>query len=278
MTSSLCHCAAPADASEVLRPLFRLSPGFELLLASGSPRRRQFLNEWGLPFRLALPNAEEPRPLQGEPPEAYTRRAATAKALAVGQTLRWQATHKAADGAPSASPQPVILAADTVVAIGGDILGKPDNPAHALSMLARLNGASHEEISAVCLLLPAQPAFTPAAQALADVPASISYTAASASGNANTAFNLQETLVGSFCMLTFSDVSRVFFHHWPMPVLQAYVDTGEPNDKAGAYAIQGQGAVLVERVEGSWSTVVGLPVTALAQVMMDRGLILPCRC
>ncbi|QCC85062.1 septum formation inhibitor Maf [Desulfovibrio desulfuricans] len=278
MTSSLCHCAPPAGASEILCPLFRLSPGFELLLASGSPRRRQFLNEWGLPFRLALPNAEEPRPLQGEPPEAYTRRAATAKALAVAQTLRQQAAHKAADGAPAASPQPVILAADTVVAIGGDILGKPDNPAHALSMLARLNGASHEVISAVCLLLPAQPALTPAAQALADVPASISYTEASASGNANTAFNLQETLVGSFCMLTFSDVSRVFFHHWPMPVLQAYVDTGEPTDKAGAYAIQGQGAVLVERVEGSWSTVVGLPVTALAQVMMDRGLMLPCRC
>ncbi|WP_374288448.1 Maf family protein [Desulfovibrio desulfuricans] len=278
MTSSLCHCATPAGASEVLRPLFRLAPGFELLLASGSPRRRQFLNEWGLPFRLALPDAEEPRPLHGESPEAYTRRAATAKALAVGQTLRWQATHKAADGAPSASPQPVILAADTVVAIGGDILGKPDNPAHALSMLARLNGASHEVISAVCLLLPAQPAFTPAAEALADVPATISpNTVASASNNSNTAFNLQESLVDSFCMLTFSDVSRVFFHHWPMQVLQAYVDTGEPNDKAGAYAIQGQGAVLVERIEGSWSTVVGLPVTALAQVMMDRGLMLSCR-
>ena len=277
MTSSLCHCAAQADANEVLRPLFRLAPGFELLLASGSPRRRQFLNEWGLPFRLALPDAEEPRPLQGESPEAYTRRAATAKALAVGQTLRWQAAHKAADGAP-AGPQPVILAADTVVAIGGDILGKPDNPAHALSMLARLNGASHEVISAVCLLLPAQPQFAPEGETPDDVPASISpYAAASASGDSNAAFNLQESLVDSFCMLTFSDVSRVFFHHWPMSVLQAYVDTGEPNDKAGAYAIQGQGAVLVERVEGSWSTVVGLPVTALAQVMMDRGLMLPYR-
>ena len=59
-------------------------------------------------------------------------------------------------------------------------------------------------------------------------------------------------------------------------MLQPYLDTGELHDKAGAYAIQGQGAVLVERVDGSWSTVVGLPVTQLAQVMLDRGLMLPC--
>lgn len=241
-----------------MRPLFRLSEGYELVLASGSPRRRQFLNEWGLPFRLALADAEEPRPTPGESPEAYTRRAATAKALAVGQNLppHPASATLAAAAVGGAAPQPVILAADTVVAIDGDILGKPDNPAHALSMLKRLSGAGHEVISAVCLLLPAQCGGT-------------------LSGSALPGLHIQETAEGCFRMLSFSDVSRVYFHHWPQPVLQAYVDTGEPNDKAGAYAIQGQGAMLVERMEGSWSTVVGLPVTPLAQVMISLGIMQP---
>ena len=184
--------------------------------------------------------------MQGESPEAYTRRAATAKALAVGQQL---------PQAASAASKPVILAADTVVAINGDILGKPENPAHALSMLDRLNGVGHEVISAVCLLLPLQCA-APVATALPGL-------------------HLQEAVSGPFRMLSFSDVSRVYFHHWPQTVLQAYVDTGEPDDKAGAYAIQGQGSVLVERMEGSWSTVVGLPVTPLAQVMISLGIMQP---
>ena len=255
MSYNIAPCPAAAYSSSFLRPLFRMASGLELLLASASPRRRQFLNEWGIPFRLALTSADEPRPEQGESPEAYTRRAATAKALASGHAVRQQ-------GAANHELQPVILAADTVVAVDGDILGKPENPAHALRMLERLNGRGHEVISAVCLLLPADAAFSPAQ--------------ASGPAGTNTAPNVDECCVDSFRMLSFSDTSRVFFHHWPQPLLQAYLDTGEPHDKAGAYAIQGQGAVLVERVDGSWSTVVGLPVTQLAQVMLDRGLMLPC--
>ena len=263
MPNSLPPCAASAHTPDQLRPLFRMASGLELLLASASPRRRQFLNEWGLPFRLALSNTEEPRPEQGESPEAYTRRAAIAKARAVGDGLARQPAAKDGQNTGSPSLRPVILAADTVVAVDGDILGKPDSPAHAMRMLERLNGRGHEVISAVCLLLPAEAACAPA-------PAS------SALPTANALHNMQQSLTDRYCILTFSDTSRVFFHHWPKPVLQAYLDTGEPHDKAGAYAIQGQGAVLVERVEGSWSTVVGLPVTQLAQVMLDRGLMLPC--
>ena len=240
-----------------MRPLFRLSAEYELVLASGSPRRRQFLNEWGLPFRLELAEAEEPRPAPDEAPEAYTRRAATAKALAVGQNLRQLSSLGAvAAHAAGFGPQSVILAADTVVAVDGDILGKPENPGHALSMLERLNGTSHEVISAVCLLLPTK-------------------CVAGSSASTLPGLHVQETVEDCFRILSFSDVSRVFFHHWPQPVLQAYVDTGEPDDKAGAYAIQGQGAVLVERVEGSWSTVVGLPVTPLAQIMINLGIMQP---
>lgn len=202
-------------------PLFALPDGWELVLASHSPRRRQFLEEWGLIYRIVTGRDEEPRPRAGEAPAAYARRAARAKALSAA----------AADG-QAAGPR-VLLAADTIVALGEDILGKPADRAQALEMLRRLAGRTHEVISAVCLLGPQD-----------------------------------EEIV-------FHDVSRVRFAPWPEAVLAAYAATGEPDDKAGAYAIQGQGAVLVEAVDGSWSTVVGLPVSRLAQEMLSRGWLTP---
>lgn len=202
-------------------PLFALPDGWELVLASHSPRRRQFLEEWGLVYRIVTGRDEEPRPRAGEAPAAYARRAARAKALSAA----------AADG-QAAGPR-VLLAADTIVALGEDILGKPADRAQALEMLRRLAGRTHEVISAVCLLGPQG-----------------------------------EEIV-------FHDVSRVRFAPWPEAVLAAYAATGEPDDKAGAYAIQGQGAVLVEAVDGSWSTVVGLPVSRLAQEMLSRGWLTP---
>lgn len=202
-------------------PLFALPGGWELVLASHSPRRRQFLEEWGLAYRIVTGRDEEPRPRAGEAPAAYARRAARAKALSAA----------AADG-QAAGPR-VLLAADTIVALGEDILGKPADRAQTLEMLRRLAGRTHEVISAVCLLGPQD-----------------------------------EEIV-------FHDVSRVRFAPWPEAVLAAYAATGEPDDKAGAYAIQGQGAVLVEAVDGSWSTVVGLPVSRLAQEMLSRGWLTP---
>ena len=229
-----------------LRPaLFSLAPGYRLVLASASPRRRQFLTEWGLSFDLASAAGAEPSPLPGEMPDAYTRRAALAKAHAAADLIN--------GGQPLQHDKNIILAADTVVAVDGDILGKPRDRQDALHMLTRLSGRGHEVISAVCLLLP------PAPQAR---------TGATLSTGSQSSDHETEELV-------FSDTSRVFFHPWPAPVLRAYVATDEPGDKAGAYAIQGQGAFLVDRVEGSWSTVVGLPVTQLAALLLDRGLMLP---
>lgn len=223
-------------------PLFRLAPGLRLILASASPRRRQFLMEWGLPFVLARPAGVEPRPEAGESPDLYTRRAAVHKALAVESVL-----------SPERRAQSLILAADTVVAVDGDILGKPRDDEHACAMLARLAGRAHAVISAVCLIPPARWSPSQSPGRSPDI-------AQGWSRGARTVF---------------SDTSRVFFHPWPEDVLRAYVRTGEPMGKAGAYAIQGQGAFLVSRVEGSWSTVVGLPVTPLARLLLDGGLIFP---
>ncbi|WP_165174844.1 Maf family protein [Desulfovibrio sp. ZJ369] len=239
-----------------MKALFALAPGIRLLLASSSPRRRQFLEEWGLPFVPARPDKAEPHPEPGEEPRQYAVRAAEAKALAVARQ--------------PACADALVLAADTVVALEGDILGKPRDQAHALRMLERLSGRSHEVISAVCLVLPQ--GRTPAPAADAERPK------AEAAPPGRLAADLaphMRTASGGRCRLSFSDTSRVFFHPWPGTVLRAYVRTHEPDDKAGAYAIQGQGAFLVERVEGSWSTVVGLPVTALARILLDQGLMLP---
>ena len=265
------------------QPLFSLTDGFRLVLASGSPRRRLFLSEWGLPFELARPDGAEPLPLPGEQPDAYTRRAAAAKAYAVVACLDRTGARTSA----STQGKAIILSADTVVAVDGDILGKPHDAAHALAMLQRLTGRGHEVISAVCLLLP------PSAGASENV---LGNTAGVATGIAtgiadgatpdttpgnvpDTTHNADSNALCQGCgaeELIFSDASRVYFHPWPESVLQAYVDTGEPHDKAGAYAIQGQGAFLVDRIEGSWSTVVGLPVTQLAHLLLHRGFMRPC--
>ena len=190
-----------------LQPLFLLRPGIRLVLASASPRRRQFMDEWGLPYTIVRPTGVEPRPEHGETPAAYALRAATAKARAVAASA-------------DAGADDLILAADTVVA-------------DALDMLRRLSGREHEVITGVCCLFPD----------------------GSSAG--------------------FADTSAVRFHAWPEDVLRAYVRSGEPADKAGAYAIQGQGAFLVESVHGSWSTVVGLPVSRLAALLLEGGWMRP---
>ena len=245
----------------VAQSLFTLADGVELVLASASPRRRQFLTDWGVPFRLASTSAEEPRPAPGESPDAYTRRAAVAKARAVANELGMDLTGTDTENSPCGVRR-VILAADTVVAMNGDILGKPEHPGHALHMLERLNGHGHEVISAVCLLLPDPATSSDKASQLA-LPAESPLP------------RIDESRSGACRQLVFSDTSRVFFHQWSRSVLEAYVRTGEPDDKAGAYAIQGQGAVLVDRMEGSWSTVVGLPVTPLARLLLHMGLMVP---
>lgn len=202
-------------------PLFRLKPGLRLILASASPRRRRFLEEWGLPFEICVPDVAEPRPLPGEDPAAYVQRAAAAKARA------------ALDLAGGPAPDLLLLAADTIVALGSRLLGKPDGDASALRMLRDLSGREHQVMSGVCLVTP--------------------------DGGEE----------------RFSESSTVRFHPWPDDILRAYVRTGEPLDKAGAYAIQGQGAFLAARVNGSWSNVVGLPVTLLAARLLERGWMTP---
>ena len=186
-----------------------------LVLASASPRRREFLRLLGLEFELVRPAGIEPQSLAGENPPDYAMRAAAAKAMAAAQ----------------ARPGAFALGADTVVALEGEIVGKPRDREDALDMLLRLAGKSHVVISACCCCLP-------------------DGTARHVTGEA-----------------------RVHFFPWPLDVLAAYAATDEVLDKAGAYAIQGRGAFLAQRVEGSASAVVGLPMAQLVALLLDVGAI-----
>jgi septum formation protein len=171
-----------------------------IVLASGSPRRRQLLEMLRIPFRIVPPDVDE-HVLAGEAPDVYVTRLSRAKAEAV---------------APRA-PGEVVLAADTTVVLDGAIFEKPASPAHAVEMLWRLQGRTHEVMTAVAVAQDGR---------------------------------LEQAL----------DVSRVTFRPADRDTLEAYVATGEPLDKAGAYAIQGLGAPLIERVEGDFFGVMGLPL------------------
>ncbi len=190
-----------------------------IVLASGSPRRRDFLTSIGLPFEVVRPEVDEtPRP--GEDPDGTVQRLAGAKAVA-GAALRPRS-------------RGLVLAADTEVVMDGRALGKPDDEADATAMLAELSGRVHDVITGFCLLDQA---------------------------DGRREIGLART--------------RVWFRELDSHEIEGYVATGEPLDKAGAYACQGIGAFLIARVEGSYTNVVGLPLGQVIETLRRMGGPLP---
>ena len=183
-----------------------------LILASASPRRRELLARLGLPFAVRVPAVDE-RPLPGEVPEALVRRLALAKARAVA----------------AQEPGALVLGADTLVVLEGEVFGKPAGREEALAMLGRLSGRTHEVLTAVAVAGPRG----------------------------------EEALVQR---------SRVTFRALCPGEAAWYWSTGEPADKAGAYAVQGSGAVFIRRLEGSPSGVMGLPLCETAVLLAAHGL------
>ncbi|MFP5213324.1 MAG: Maf family protein [Acidobacteriota bacterium] len=196
-------------------PLFKmLEP---LVLASGSPRRKEMLDAMGLSFEVITSGVDESGGV-GEAPEALVRRWAGEKAAAVAR-LR---------------PNCWVIGADTIVVLDGTIFGKPESPDEASSMLRQLAGRSHEVMSAVALA------------------------------------RLDRGFTRVECVRT-----EVRFKPLSEKEIRAYVHTGEPMDKAGAYGIQGLGAFLVEAVSGSYTNVVGLPLSETLEWLKDLGVIAP---
>ena len=190
------------------------------ILASQSPRRRQLLALLGYPFEIVVPDVDEDVHLEAGP-ATYVLRTAQQKAEAVAQKLP----------VPSAALRSIIIAADTTVDLGGDILAKPVDAADASAMLHRLSARTHRVHTGVAVRL----------------------------GDRTAA----DTITS---LVTFTPLSA--------EMIEWYVATGEPLDKAGGYAVQGAGGVLVQRVQGSVSNVIGLPLHTVVRLAADLGVVL----
>lgn len=182
-----------------------------IVLASGSPRRRELLERLGIPHVVDPPDIDE-RYEPGELPEFHAARLAREKALVIAERR----------------PHDLVLAADTVVVVDDQVLGKPVSPGDAERMLRALAGRAHRVVTAVAL----------------------------ARGDE----------VWERC-----DITRVWIRSLSQGDVQAYVATGEPLDKAGAYAAQGRGCVLVDRIEGDFFSVMGLPLRLVVELLETAG-------
>ena len=193
-----------------------MSPPFEtgfpsIVLASSSPRRSELLRNAGILFHVEQPQVPED-PAPGEAPLDFARRLAREKAEAVAK--------KVGDR--------IILAADTIVVAGNEMLNKPEDEGDALRMLAAISGRQHEVKTAVCVLKP-----------------------------------------GSSPDVRHA-TTRVFVNEITREEMEAYVRSGEPMDKAGAYAIQGIASRWIYRIEGDYSNVVGLPMALVVRMLREH--------
>jgi len=188
-----------------------------LVLASASPRRAEILRNIGWPFEAVASNADESRHA-GEDAPTYVERVARLKAEAVARS----------------SPGMIVVGADTVVVVDGEILGKPRDPEDARRMLRQLQGRRHEVLTGVVVF----------------------------DGKTT------EPKVGH-------QVTEVEVAGMSEAEIDWYVSSGEPMDKAGAYAIQGLGARFVAGIKGEHSNVVGLPVRLLYELTGSQDLIEP---
>lgn len=185
-----------------------------MILASQSPRRIELMREAGYDVTVIPADIDEAA-LPGEDPFALVERLACAKAAAVA----------AAHG----DPGEVVVAADTIVTLEGEILGKPRDAADARRMLRELSGRTHQVATGVCAMRAGGP----------DVRA-----------------------------VRFTDITDVTFYELTDEQVGAYVASGEPMDKAGAYGIQGRrGRMLVRGIRGDFYNVVGLPIARLARAL-----------
>ncbi len=209
-----------------------------LILASASPRRQELLRAAGIEFTVEA--AELPEiPHPGEPPRQFAERMAQEKAYTVAQRRQ--------------RPGEWVLAADTVVFVNGEILGKPadapDPATDAARMLRLLSGREHKVITGVCLLDSGQ---WPVGR-----------------GQQNPAVGRRPSAVDFVA----SETTRVWMTELSEDDIRAYIATGEPLDKAGAYAIQGRASRWIPRIEGCYFNVVGLPVPLVYRMLRDHRLI-----
>ena len=188
-----------------------------IILASNSPRRRELLAQIGIrDFQILSPDVDE----------------AVEPGLSPARMVEALSLRKAQAAAGRAGADDLIIAADTVVALDGRVLGKPQDQGEAFAMLSALSGREHRVYTGVTVL-----------------------------GGGQAATEHEETAVA--------------FRALSPEEIRDYIATGEPMDKAGAYGIQGVGALLVQGIRGDYCNVVGLPLFRLGRMLSGFGGKLP---
>lgn len=185
-----------------------------IVLASGSPRRRELMEMLDVKDLVIIPAKGEEKPPEGEGPGELVMALASAKAREVA------AARAAGD---------TVIGADTIVWVDGRVLGKPRSEQEAGQMLRLLSGNVHEVYTGVCLIKDGEES----------------------------------------CQF---DVTRVRFRPLSEREIAAYIKTGEPMDKAGAYGAQGKAALFVQSIEGDFFNVMGLPLCMLGEMLKQRGV------
>ena len=203
----------PSGAFRALRPI---------ILASSSPRRRELLAQIGMEFEVRVSGKEEI--YHSEMPEEIVKELALMKAENVAEEL---------GAADTQEKDLIVIGADTVVVLDGEILGKPKDEADAERMLKALQGRSHDVYTGAAFL---------------------------------TYGRNGDKEVCSYAVGT-----RVFVNPMTENEIRAYIATGEPMDKAGAYGIQGRFAAYIEKIEGDYYNVVGLPVSRVYETLKELG-------
>ena len=194
---------------------FPVTEKHRLVLASNSPRRRQLLALAGWPFSVSAADVDESQHPQGESPADYVLRLAETKARAV-----------------AGDSDQIVLAADTTVVDGMDILGKPQDNAEAVAMLTRLRGHTHQVYTGIALL------------------------------RLSNGLLLKDVCVTDVPMRDYSDEE-----------IRTYIQTGDPLDKAGAYAIQHPQFQPVAHMEGCYASVMGLPMCHVVRMMRNMDVL-----
>jgi septum formation protein len=193
-----------------------------IYLASQSPRRSQLLDQIGVAHRILMADASEDAEsleiaLKNEAPKAYVMRVTGLKLDAAVARLK----NRALIAAP-------VLCADTTVAMGRVIYGKPENAADAARMLAELSGKTHRVLTAVAM-----------------------------------SHGRKRVSLLSESKVTFAKMTKA--------QIASYVATGEPLGKAGSYGVQGKAAGIIERISGSYSGIMGLPLFETTQLLRQIG-------
>lgn len=207
---------------------------WKLVLASASPRRKELLQQIGAEFQVLPARGEEV--VTSTEPERVVLELSRQKAEEAAERLveldvcgkedRIAATEESSEGT-------ILLGADTVVALNGQILGKPRDKADAVHMLQMLSGTAHSVFTGVTLIL---------------------------------------QRAESREMISFFEETKVFMYPMTEDEIAAYVASEEPMDKAGAYGIQGKGAVYIEKIAGDYNNVVGLPLAKIYQLLLKSGI------